>query len=91
MRLVELADSELASRLEPAVAIHGRLDSARREIETRPSRVLANAIVPGHWQARVVDLLQRYVRCGDPYYGFLRLRCMNPDFTKKGERIVPYS
>jgi len=40
---------------------------------------------------RVRDLCERFVRCGDLHFGFLRLRCSNPDCPKKEEKLVPYS
>jgi hypothetical protein len=40
---------------------------------------------------RVRELLERFLECGDPHYGFVRLRCVNPDYHKKDERVVPYS
>ena len=45
----------------------------------------------GPFHPRVKELLERYVRCGDPHFGFLRLRCINPECTCKGELIVPFS
>jgi len=45
----------------------------------------------GPFHPRVKSLLERYVRCGDPHFGFLRLRCTNPECPCKGERIVPFS
>ena len=45
----------------------------------------------GPLHPRVKDLLERFCRCGDPQFGFLRLRCANEDCTAKGEKIVPYS
>jgi len=45
----------------------------------------------GPLHPRVKDLLERFVRCGDLHFGFLRLRCANEQFTAKGEKIVPYS
>jgi hypothetical protein len=40
---------------------------------------------------RVRTLLERFVRCGDLHFGFLRLRCVNPDCKKRGERLVSFS
>ena len=45
----------------------------------------------GPFHPQVKDLLERFTRCGDPHFGFLRLRCTNPDCTSKGERLVPFS
>ena len=36
-------------------------------------------------------LLERFVRCGDLHFGFLRLRCTNPDCPEKTELLVPTS
>ena len=33
----------------------------------------------GPFHPRVKDLLERFTRCGDPHFGFLRLRCTNSD------------
>jgi hypothetical protein len=41
----------------------------------------------GPLHPRVRAVLERFLRCGDPHFGFLRLRC-----PKCGEnRIVPFS
>jgi hypothetical protein len=45
----------------------------------------------GPLPARVRKLLERFLECGDPHFGFVRLRCMNLKCHKKDERIVPYS
>jgi hypothetical protein len=45
----------------------------------------------GALQARVRTLLERFLRCGDLHFGFLRLRCVNPECRKKAERLVPFS
>ncbi len=45
----------------------------------------------GPLHPRVRELLERFVRCGDLHFGFLRLRCVNPDCPKKGELWLPYS
>ena len=34
---------------------------------------------------------EKFTRCGDPHFGFLRVRCVNPDCAKKDEKIVPLS
>ena len=45
----------------------------------------------GPLPARVRELLERFLECGDPHFGFARLRCVNPACHKKEERLVPYS
>jgi len=41
----------------------------------------------GPFHPRVRDVLERFLRCGDPHFGFVRLRC-----PKCGEnRLVPFS
>jgi hypothetical protein len=45
----------------------------------------------GALHPRLKDLFEEFLRCGDPHFGFLRLRCLNPDCPEKGERIVPFS
>ena len=45
----------------------------------------------GSLPARVRTLLERFARCGDPHFGFVRLRCVNAKCTKKDTRILPYS
>ena len=45
----------------------------------------------GPLPARVLTLLSQYLECGDPHYGFVRLRCVNPECRKKEERLVPFS
>jgi len=45
----------------------------------------------GPLHPRVRDLLERSVRCGNPHFGFLRLRCVNEECDAKGEKIVPFS
>ena len=40
---------------------------------------------------RVRELLERFLRCGDLHYGFVRLRCLNPDCKEKEEKLVPFS
>jgi len=45
----------------------------------------------GPLHPRVKDLLERFVRCGDPHFGFLRLRCVNAECDDRHERIVPFS
>ena len=45
----------------------------------------------GTLSARVRDLFESFLRCGDLHFGFLRLRCVNPDCPKKTERLLPYS
>ena len=45
----------------------------------------------GPLHPRVKDLFERFVRCGDPHFGFLRLRCINEKCASKDEKIVPFS
>ncbi len=45
----------------------------------------------GPLHPRIKDLLEAFIRCGDPHFGFLRLRCCNADCGDKTERIVPFS
>jgi hypothetical protein len=45
----------------------------------------------GALPARVRRLLERFLRCGDLHFGFLRLRCINPNCPEKTERLVPTS
>jgi len=45
----------------------------------------------GPLHPRVEDLLERFVRCGDPHYGFVRLCCVNKECGKKEEKIAPFS
>ena len=45
----------------------------------------------GPLHPRTRTLLERFLRCGDLHFGFLRLRCDNPHCRHKGERLVPFS
>ncbi len=45
----------------------------------------------GALHPRVKELFEAFVRCGDPHFGFLRLRCTNSECKEKTERIVPFS
>ena len=45
----------------------------------------------GPLHPRIKDLLEAFTRCGDPHFGFLRLRRCNADCGDKTERIVPFS
>lgn len=45
----------------------------------------------GALHARVRTLLERFLRCVDLHFGFLRLRCTNPHCPKKTERLIPTS
>lgn len=45
----------------------------------------------GPLHPRVKDLLESFLRCGDLHFGFVRLRCVNPECSKKGSRTLPYS
>lgn len=41
----------------------------------------------GPLHPRVLDLFERFVKCGDPHFGFLRLRCGDCAH----ERLLPFS
>lgn len=41
----------------------------------------------GPLHPRVIDLFERFVRCGDPHFGFLRFVCSGCD----AERLLPFS
>lgn len=45
----------------------------------------------GPLPARIRTLLERFLRCGDLHFGFLRLRCTSPDCPEKTELLVPHS
>ena len=45
----------------------------------------------GPLHPRVRDLMEAFVRCGDPHFGFLRLKCVEAECPTKTERIVPFS
>ena len=45
----------------------------------------------GPMHPRVKGLLEAFIRCGDPHFGFLRLKCCNAQCEDKTERIVPFS
>jgi transposase-like zinc-binding protein/putative transposase len=45
----------------------------------------------GPLHPRVKKLFESFTRCGDLHFGFLRIRCLNPDCTQKGELLLPYS
>src|SRR6266545_7963880 len=45
----------------------------------------------GPLHRRVRTVLEDFLRCGDLHFGFVRLKCCNPECPKKSERIVPYS
>jgi hypothetical protein len=54
----------------------------------RGNRENRGLLFPGsHHTPRVSSRLERFTRCGDPHFGFLRLRCTNPDCTSKRERL----
>ena len=44
----------------------------------------------GPLHPRVRDLLESFLRCGDLHFGFVRLRCVNPDCAKKDSKIFPF-
>jgi hypothetical protein len=45
----------------------------------------------GPLHRRVKDLFAAFTRCGDLTFGFVRLRCMNPDCPERTERLLPFS
>mgnify|MGYP001605988630 FL=1 len=45
----------------------------------------------GSLHKRVRDLADAFLRCGDPHFGFLRLKCCNPECPSKTEKILPFS
>ena len=45
----------------------------------------------GPLHPRVKKLFEAFTRCGDLSFGFLRLRCSNPECPKKGELLLGYS
>ncbi len=45
----------------------------------------------GPLQRRVRTVLDDFLRCGDVHFGFVRLKCCNPECPKKSERILPYA
>ena len=45
----------------------------------------------GPLHPRVKGLLEAFVRCGDLHFGFVRVRCTNPNCHKKDEKLVPFS
>ena len=45
----------------------------------------------GPLHPRVRDLMEAYLRCGDPHFGFLRVRCCNADCEAKHELLLPFS
>lgn len=57
------------------------LDELRLVFDDRFARRL------GPLTPRVLDLFERFLRCGDPHFGFLRLRCE----TCAHERLLPFS
>jgi ribosomal protein S27E len=69
------ADTTLRSLVET------HLDELRRVHDDRFARKL------GPLTPRVLDLFERFLRCGDPHFGFLRLRCETCDH----ERLLPFS
>ena len=44
----------------------------------------------GPLHPRVRELFKRYLPCGDPHFGFLRLRCFNPDCPPHPEEESPF-
>ena len=45
----------------------------------------------GPLHPRVKELLERFTRCGDLHFGFVRLRCSNPDCPRKSDFLLPFS
>ena len=45
----------------------------------------------GPLHPRIRFLCESFLRCGDPHFGFLRVRCVNPACHKKEEKLVPFS
>jgi hypothetical protein len=45
----------------------------------------------GPLHPRIRYLCEAFLRCGDPHFGFLRVRCVNPACHKKEEKLVPFS
>src|SRR6266540_6286342 len=45
----------------------------------------------GPLQRRVRTVLDDFLRCCDVHFGFVRLKCCNPECPKKSERILPYA
>ena len=45
----------------------------------------------GALHPRVKDLLEAFIRCGDLHFGFVRVRCVNPDCSNKDEKLVAFS
>ena len=45
----------------------------------------------GPLHKRLRGQLEAFLRCGDAHFGFLRLRCVNPECTDKQELILPFS
>ena len=45
----------------------------------------------GPLPARVRELCERFLRCGDLHFGFLRLRCVTPECPEKSELLLPFS
>jgi len=44
----------------------------------------------GPLHSRVKKLFEAFTRCGDLSFGFLRLRCSNPECPKKGELLLGF-
>ena len=45
----------------------------------------------GPLHSRVKKLFESFTRCGDLSFGFLRLRCSNPQCPRKGELLLGFS
>jgi hypothetical protein len=65
--------------------VEDSLEELLRSWETRYAKDL------GPLHPRVKKLFESFTRCGDLHFGFVRLRCVNPQCPKKSERILPFS
>jgi hypothetical protein len=45
----------------------------------------------GPLHPRIRFLFESFLRCGDLHFGFVRVRCVNQECSKKEEKIVPFS
>ena len=84
--------AEAAPRYRPRSAsnplkeiVEDSLDDLLRDWDARFAKDL------GPFHPRVKKLFESFTRCGDLHFGFVRLRCVNPDCTKKSERVLPFS
>ncbi len=65
--------------------VEDTLEDLLRSWETRFAKDL------GSLHPRVKKLFESFTRCGDFHFGFVRLRCVNPDCNKKDEKLLPFS